>query len=927
MEESAISHVMAGAAHEATHIEEKGHGGAGILARKRELFIAATVLILLLTVYFRVPLLKYAGFYEPDGFYHFSVIRAAVNHDFVVPKTLSISGWPAPTPVSEPVGLYWVTLFPYAILQFFGVNYYTVMRLVPLLFGILDVIGAYFIAGLITKDKRFGLLAMLFVALSGGDEARTSALIYRGDGFVTIFLLIAIVFMVKVFRSDSNRNKAIFAAVSGVALSVSNLVWNGAAFAVAVYALSFMVILSVAFVMSREKTIDDLKYILGSLFLWFMLTTLFIAAGFMGYQTFTGVQFFYIFVPAAIGWTIAYYLTNRSRIIGNSKTLRLGVLGAVAAIIGIVAVVFASSMINAIFINNGFITAGNSHVSKTSSTIFYSTVQELQPPTSGFLFASFATNLYLTLPTLLILLSTYVGHITLLFLVLLLSFAPYLFMQVYDSGEFSSGNARLRLELNETILAMVSYFAATAYLQMHAIRFNSLISIPIAILSAYTLYWLIVYSKFRANALRRHAAVLTVLLVTALALGTQLASVMTATSNSSAIGQIETYIIPLAIVGAVLLGANARSKHEKTVAGVALLAITLVYILVQYAALAASANIAVAAILLLVSMSAMVYVEHERNVNLWPWIVIILFLYTTIYFGTIYTANLVPADQINPQFLAAASWLRNNTPANSVILSLWPDGSVIEGMGNRTSVMDSVGAQNYTKSDAFAVWLLNTSSDPQFITSPGIGKPDYLFVRNSWLLESGGIFQEAAADETLNPQNYSNIKFQTFDEAANATTTKFSFTSPQITNGLSIGAALYITNTGTQKGMHAFLELINSSTYQGLQSLPLHSVIFYNQSSLTYNQVNMSNITAAQGYSIFLNYSGTPRPGTSVNITGAYVISPGLARSNLFKLLYLCGANGCEWNNSVVTLKMVYGNSDSKIYRIVYNKSTNVTGT
>ena len=43
-----------------------------------------------------------------------------------------------------------------------------------------------------TKDKLFGILSMLFVALSMGDAARTSALIYRGDGFVTIFLILAL---------------------------------------------------------------------------------------------------------------------------------------------------------------------------------------------------------------------------------------------------------------------------------------------------------------------------------------------------------------------------------------------------------------------------------------------------------------------------------------------------------------------------------------------------------------------------------------------------------------------------------------------------------------------------------------------------------------------------------------------------------------
>jgi len=50
------------------------------------LFIAAVLAIIIVTIYFRIPMLKYFGFYEPDGFYHFSVIRAAVNDGFIIQK-------------------------------------------------------------------------------------------------------------------------------------------------------------------------------------------------------------------------------------------------------------------------------------------------------------------------------------------------------------------------------------------------------------------------------------------------------------------------------------------------------------------------------------------------------------------------------------------------------------------------------------------------------------------------------------------------------------------------------------------------------------------------------------------------------------------------------------------------------------------------
>ena len=67
-----------------------------------------------------------------------------VRH-FAIPRFLSISGFPTHFPITEPDGLYLVTIVPYMLLQFFGISYYNVMRVVPVAFGIFDAIGAYFL--------------------------------------------------------------------------------------------------------------------------------------------------------------------------------------------------------------------------------------------------------------------------------------------------------------------------------------------------------------------------------------------------------------------------------------------------------------------------------------------------------------------------------------------------------------------------------------------------------------------------------------------------------------------------------------------------------------------------------------------------------------------------------------------------------------
>jgi len=119
---------------------------------------------------------------------------------------------------------------------------------------------------------------------------------------------------------------------------------------------------------------------------------------------------------------------------------------------------------------------------------------------------------------------------------------------------------------------------------------------------------------------------------------------------------------------------------------------------------------------------------------------------------------------------------KNNTPPNSVFLTLWPDGSVIEGWANRTSVTDSVGSQNASKADPFALWLYNSSPDGQFLLSNINGKPDYLLVRYSWLLETEGIFIESGINASLS-QLYSYTAFTGLNEQINQSAQIFTFTN------------------------------------------------------------------------------------------------------------------------------------------------------
>jgi asparagine N-glycosylation enzyme membrane subunit Stt3 len=754
------------------------------------IFFSLFIVIVMLTIYFRMPLYKYTGFYEPDGFYHFSVIRAAVSNHFIIPQYLSISGWPAHTPVSEPHGFYWVTLFPYAILQFFGISYYTVMRLVPVFFGILDVIGAYLLSRYLSKNKFFGLLVMLFVALSMGDAARTSATIYRGDGFITIFLILSLLFFVKTLRTGSKNKMLAYSLAAGFLLSFASLVWNGSPFATATYVFAFALVVIYGFIFSDSKLVGKSKYLLLGLGIWYILAKIYQAAGFIMGQTFTGNYFIVLYIFLVLGWLIARYVLSKqsrfSNIAGNAKKrfwLALGFL--VIALLAIYIVL--PGFVYQIFVGNGFIV--------TSS--FAATIQELQPPSAGFLFASFGIYLFATPMSIIIYLSTFFAHPKYVFwIIMFLTFIPYFFMKVENDKKVKEGNAYLKFGISEMMMVLVAYYALTAYLQIHAVRFNSLLSVPLAIFSAYTIYWLILYSK-----------------------------------------------------------------------------------------------------------------KFNKNLIFVGYGILIAFIVYTLILDYSYMGALVQADGINPEFLSAMSWMKNNTPSNATVLTLWPDGSVVEGWANRTSVTDSVGSQNGTKADAFALWLFNSSTDPQFLLSNINGKPDYLLVRYQWMLETGGIFTESGLNSSLQSL-YSFAAFTGISEQANKTLQEFTFTGSNNFEERTI-----IANVNNTQEVASYIIMSNGIS-------PVTYVAFYNEYNSSYTVVKQTAYNTTNGDMLLVTYSPIANPKMPINITGAYLLSPGIANSNMIKFMYFCNNNLCMWNNKIAKLELVYSNPDSKIFKIIYNTTS-----
>ncbi len=763
-------------------------------------------------------MLKYYGFYEPDGFYHYSVIRAAVEHGFVIPKVLGISGWPVHAAVTEPNGLYMVTLVPYAILQYFGISYYTVMRLIPLLFAIFDIIGAYYLTRYLSKDRFFGLLVMLFVALSMGDAARTSALIYRGDGFVTIFLIIALIALIQIFKTDG-RKRIYYMLASGIFLSICNYVWGGAPFATAVYIVAFVFLLGYGFIKDEKRFVDLSVYPLGSLLIWYLLVRLYMFAGFIQHQTFTGKYFLILYFFMALAWFVAKKaIENKERFaqLLSSTYARIATALAFAAIVGIMLDIAAPAFVYEIFVSNGFM--------RTSALA--ATIEELQPPTFSYFFASYGITLFATPMTIIMSLSSLhtsslsglsgmaylfvdLMHHTpywIFWIVMLFTLLPYFYMKIEDSGKgFSSGKAVWKLNATEEMLVLAAYFAVTAYLQLHAIRFNSLVAVPIAIFVAYTFYWLILR-----------------------------------------VGQ---------------------------------------------------------------------YKGFYRSVG---YGILVSFILYTLLLDNYYTASLTQADGMNPQFFSAISWLKNNSAPNAVVLTIWPDGSVVEGIANRTSIMDSVGAQDASKIYLFARWLLSPNDNASFLTSNQMGSPNYLLVRYEWMLETQGIFTEAGYNTTNTTlaQSYAFATLCSISEQVNSTAETFTLYNPPGSSCSPQGlySRLVLTRVNSQTNVASYI-----ITQNGIS--PFQYVAFVNQQTGNFSIVKQ-NFNITNGEMLAIVYSSIPRPGMPVNITGAYIFGSRLEQSNMIKFLYFCGENACLWNNKNASLQLVYANSDTKIFRILYNQSS-----
>ncbi|MCL5099686.1 MAG: hypothetical protein M1158_01000 [Candidatus Marsarchaeota archaeon] len=724
----------------------------------RYVVVALLALVVVLAVYMRLGMLGYQGFFEPDGFFHYAVIRAAVANHLAIPMTLSLSGFPVHNNITEPLGFYFMTLVPYALLMH-SVSYYTIQRLVPVLFGVLDAIGAFFLMRHLAKSNVLALAGAFFVAVSSGDIARTAALVYRGDGFITIFMIVALLLMLRSIESGNMRRKALWAVGAAFILGVGTMVWGGAPYTVIVYIFGVMLLVSYGFITAKRELLASGVVLSLALLVTYAMQHMWMALRIIrGQEALSSTHFLIFYAPLLAGAALLWYIVakrERFAAIAMNAKRRLGFLVAIAFIALIAIVGLFSSYLVRIAGGDGLVVA-NSALNLT--------IQELQKPTFAFLWGSFGFALFL---------------------------AP-IGVLLYLFGAHRLGNyaysivGKAKLSITPAFLLMLSYFIVTGYLQANAIRFNSLVAVPIAVFAAYGAW------------------------------------------------------------GIYVLLSRATGKLRK--AHLNIVYTGLIIALLAYGTLLAAAES--------------------------------------------YTA--VQADDINSLFLQAMTWLKTNTPSNATVLAVWPDGSVIEGWANRTSVTDSVGGQNSQLIAGFADFILNDSPDVQYLYATH--EPQYLVARGYWYSEFAGIAQEGNVTNAT-AYGYSALTGLNIVNVTNGREYEFSSSS-------SPYRAVLLANTSG--GISAGIGLSNSS-----QLTRIKRVMLYNADTGNYTLYNAT--LPSLNYTLLVSYANR-------TITGGTILGPKLFSSNAFKFTFTCTNVSCSYGNGTnVSMQLVYQNSDTRIFKINYS--------
>lgn len=320
------------------------------------------LLIIAVSVFFRVYFWKFKYLFDSDPYFHIAVINLIDSNKGVFPEHYNLTYYPEGREILEPQGLYYIVYFIYKIISVFGVDIIWAVRLSQLICGITCVFLTYLI-GSAVFNKETGLISSSLLAVSIANIYRTSNH-YRGDPFFLLFFLLGLYSLILSFKNKKTLNFL----VSGIFFGLTAWVWNGYPF------MLIVVLVTLLFFNIFNKDYNLLKQ---SVMLSSVYAVIFLLKSFnMIKQTF----FLKESLILAIGVILYSFLISKIKI--KQRWFFLIPTFLVIPLIYFLAPVAFSNLVS----GQGLLIAQES---------FMKTVSEMQPPSYDFLFTVFNIVIFL----------------------------------------------------------------------------------------------------------------------------------------------------------------------------------------------------------------------------------------------------------------------------------------------------------------------------------------------------------------------------------------------------------------------------------------------------------------------------------------------------------------------------------------------------
>ena len=173
--------------------------------------------------------------YEPDDYIYLSVAQQTLTNHLVIPNIDILSHFPTHLPYGEYPGLIYIAVLPASL----GIPLFDVFMYLPLLFGLLGILGTYLL-GKEAFSSRVGLYSALFMALLPAAIYRGMAGEWRGGEFVSVFVIFMAYLMLKAWHSG-RKSAAVLIPIPFLFLSA--WFWSGGLYVTALAVLSIVILL------------------------------------------------------------------------------------------------------------------------------------------------------------------------------------------------------------------------------------------------------------------------------------------------------------------------------------------------------------------------------------------------------------------------------------------------------------------------------------------------------------------------------------------------------------------------------------------------------------------------------------------------------------------------------------------------------------